>query len=66
LVEKRNASPDRSHNETLDAMVITGGLGLIVYIVLFASVIYYGLKWLELINSKKQAQLFFAITLAQE
>lgn len=61
LVEKRNASPDRSHNETWDAMVITGGLGLIVYIVLFASVIYYGLKWLELINSKKQAQLFFAI-----
>lgn len=61
LVEKRNASPDRSHNETWDAMVITGGLGLLAYIFLFGSVIYYGLKWLGLINSKKQRNFFFAI-----
>jgi hypothetical protein len=27
-IEARNASPDRSHNETFDALVITGGAGL--------------------------------------
>ena len=32
LVEKRNAFPDRSHNETWDALVITGLLGLAVYL----------------------------------
>ncbi|MEN6393383.1 MAG: hypothetical protein ABFD53_06220 [Anaerolineaceae bacterium] len=61
LVEKRNASPDRSHNETWDAMVTTGGIGLIVYLLLFGSIIYYGLEWLDLITSKKQRLLFFGI-----
>lgn len=61
LVEKRNASPDRSHNETWDAMVITGALGLIVYIWLFGSVIYFGLKWLGLIESDNQRNIFLAI-----
>ena len=43
-VEKRNASPDRSHNETWDSLVITGVLGLAVYLAIFGSVIYYGLE----------------------
>ena len=59
-VEKRNASPDRSHNETWDALVITGALGLLVYIGLFASLFYYGLRWLKLINSKRQSTVFFS------
>lgn len=60
-VEKRNASPDRSHNETWDSLVITGGLGLAAYLGLFAAVFYYGLKWLGLVNSKKQRILFFSL-----
>lgn len=60
-VEKRNASPDRSHNETWDSLVITGALGLIVYLFLFGSVVYYGLKWLGLVTSKKQRNLFLAL-----
>ena len=60
-VEKRNASPDRSHNETWDSLVITGGLGLAVYLGMFAAVFYYGLKSLGLINSKKQKTLYFAL-----
>jgi cyclophilin family peptidyl-prolyl cis-trans isomerase/tetratricopeptide (TPR) repeat protein len=47
--EKRNASPDRSHNETFDALVITGGLGLAAYLFLFISIFYYGFKWLGLV-----------------
>jgi len=56
--EARNASPDRSHNETLDALVITGVTGFVVYMFLFTSIFYYGLKWLGLVNTKRQSRLF--------
>jgi tetratricopeptide (TPR) repeat protein len=59
-VEKRNASPDRAHNETWDSIVITGISGLLVYLVLFGSVFYYGLKWQGLINTPKNKISFFA------
>ncbi len=59
--EKRNASPDRSHNETFDALVITGVVGFLVYMVLFASVFYYGFKWLGLIRSPRERNLFAAL-----
>ena len=42
--EKRNASPDRSHNETFDSLVTTGLIGFAVYMWLFASVFYYGFQ----------------------
>ncbi len=60
-VEKRNASPDRSHNETWDSMVFAGLLGLIAYLSVFTSVFYYGLKWLGLIDSNRKKWLFFSI-----
>ncbi len=62
-VERRNASPDRSHNETWDSLVITGVLGIIVYLILFLSVFYYGLKWNKLIADDKQRNLFFVLTI---
>jgi len=63
LVERRNASPDRSHNETWDSLVITGVLGLIVYLTLFGSLLYYGLKWLGLVQNKQQRNLFLILYL---
>jgi tetratricopeptide (TPR) repeat protein/O-antigen ligase len=60
-VERRNASPDRSHNETWDSVVITGVIGLFAYLAVFTAVFYYGLKWLGLIGSKKRRNLFFLI-----
>lgn len=63
IVEKRNASPDRSHNETWDSLVITGVLGIVVYLAIFMSVFYYGLKWIGLINSKRQSNLFLGLCL---
>ena len=60
-VEKRNASPDRSHNETWDSLVITGVLGFLAYLGLFTAVFYYSLKWLGLITSSKQHFLFFGL-----
>ena len=50
--EKRNASPDRSHNETFDALVTTGWVGLVVYLLLFGSAFYYGLKWLGFVRER--------------
>jgi tetratricopeptide (TPR) repeat protein len=60
-IEKRNASPDRSHNETWDALVISGAFGLIAYLGVFGAVFYFGLKWLGLIASKQQHNLFWSL-----
>ena len=59
--ERRNASPDRSHNETFDALVFTGTLGLVAYMWLFISVFYYGLKWLGLIRERRQRLGFMGL-----
>ena len=47
-VEARNASPDRSHNETWDSLVITGVVGFLAYMLLFGSVFYFGFLWIGL------------------
>lgn len=62
-VEKRNASPDRSHNETWDSLVMTGLLGLVVYLGLFGSVLYFGFKWLGLVRGARQRNLFLLLYL---
>jgi cyclophilin family peptidyl-prolyl cis-trans isomerase/Flp pilus assembly protein TadD len=59
--EKRNASPDRSHNETFDSLVITGGVGFVVYMLVFTSVLYFGLKWLGLIWKRWQRLAFVGL-----
>ncbi|MFZ2361911.1 MAG: tetratricopeptide repeat protein, partial [Anaerolineae bacterium] len=61
--ESRNASPDRSHNETFDSLVITGVFGFVAYMALFISLFYYSLKWLGLIRSPRQRLGFLALTL---
>ncbi len=61
--ESRNASPDRSHNETFDSLVITGLLGFLAYMSLFLSVFYYSLKWLGLMRGNKQRNLFLFLSL---
>jgi tetratricopeptide (TPR) repeat protein/O-antigen ligase len=62
--EARNASPDRSHNETFDALVTTGVLGFIVYMFLFGSIFYHGLRWLGLMSTPTQKRLFLGLSLA--
>jgi len=59
--ERRNASPDRSHNETFDALVITGGVGFVVYMLVFASVFYYGFKWLGLVRNRRDMWIFVVL-----
>lgn len=57
-LEARNASPDRSHNETWDSIVITGIFGFLAYMFLFGSFFYYGFKWIGLITSSLEKRLF--------
>jgi len=59
--EHRGALPDRSHNETWDALVMTGVLGLIAYLSVFCSLFYYALKWLGMLPSPKQPTLLFGL-----
>jgi tetratricopeptide (TPR) repeat protein len=60
-VEKRNASPDRSHNETWDSLVITGVLGLAIYLYLFGAIFYYGFKWMGLMTGARQSNLYLSL-----
>ena len=59
--ESRTASPDRSHNETLDSIIITGVLGLIVYLFTFVSFFYWGLRWLGLLKTRRQLWLYLGL-----
>ncbi len=45
-VENRGSSADRSHNETMDSLVMTGVLGFLAFYFLMGSLFFYALKWL--------------------
>ena len=60
-VEARNASPDRSHNETWDAFVITGGLGFLIWQWLYLSVFYYVFSWLGVVRQRRDTILLVAL-----
>lgn len=60
-IEARNASPDRSHNETYDALVITGLLGFLVWQWLYLSVFYYGFKWLGVLRTRFDGYLLIGL-----
>lgn len=62
-LEARNASPDRSHNETFDALAFTGLLGLAAYLALFTALFYYALKWLGIITSARRRNVFLGLVL---
>jgi Tfp pilus assembly protein PilF len=46
-LEARNAVPDRSHNGYLDALVTTGGIGLLTYIGVVLAFFFYAFKFLR-------------------
>ncbi len=59
--ERRNASPDRSHNETFDALIQTGAIGFLVYFSLYVVVFYHSLKWLGLIENRRHRHIFLGL-----
>lgn len=60
-IEARNASPDRSHNETWDSLVITGLFGFLTYTAVFLSIFYWALRWLGLVTNRRDKILFATI-----
>lgn len=60
-IEARNASPDRSHNETFDALIITGLAGFLVWQALYFSVFYYGFQWLGVVRTRRDRNLLIAL-----
>lgn len=63
-VEARNASPDRSHNETFDALVITGIVGFVAWQVLYLSMFYYGFRWLGILRTRRETWLLIGLWVA--
>ncbi len=59
--ESRTASPDRSHNETMDAWVTKGLLGFVAYVWLFGAIFTHGLRWLGFLPDDWRRKLFFAL-----
>ena len=60
--ESRNASPDRSHNETFDALARGGLVQFAAEIFLFTSVFYFALRWLGLIRDRRSRNLFIGLS----
>jgi tetratricopeptide (TPR) repeat protein len=60
-VEARNASPDRAHNETFDALAITGLLGFLAWQLLYLAVFYYSFRWLGVVRSGRERAFFIAV-----
>lgn len=56
-IEARNASPDRSHNETWDSLVVTGLFGFLAYTAVFLTIFYMALRWLDLIRTAHDMML---------
>lgn len=59
--EARNASPDRSHNETFDALVITGGLGFLAEQLVFLVLFIYGFRWIGMMPGTRERVIFIGL-----
>jgi len=56
-VEARNASPDRAHNETFDALAITGLLGFLAWQALYLSAFYVGFRYLGVARTRRDRDI---------
>lgn len=60
-VEARGSSADRSHNETMDSLVITGILGFLAFYGVMVGLFYYMLVWLGWTPDKAAKQRLLAL-----
>jgi hypothetical protein len=60
-IERRGSSADRSHNESFDALAMTGFFGFIAYYFLMFSVFYYLLKVMGWIPNNRARHRLFAL-----
>ncbi len=60
-VEARNASPDRSHNETFDALVITGLAGFLAWQALYLAVVLFAFRYLGVVRSRRDGLVLIGL-----
>ena len=60
-VEARNASPDRSHNETFDALVITGLAGFLAWQALYLTVVLFAFRYLGVVRSRRDSLVLIGL-----
>lgn len=60
-IEARGSSADRSHNETMDSLVITGLLGFVAFYLLVGSVFFYVAKWLGWVATRKDGWVLIGL-----
>lgn len=58
-VERRNATPDRSHNEVWDTLITSGLLGLAVYLGTILALFFWGLKWLGCLPGRRWQAVYW-------
>ncbi len=63
-VESRNASPDRSHNETFDTLVITGLAGFLAWQALYVAVVLFAFRYLEVVRSRRDTTMLIGLWIA--
>lgn len=63
-IEARNASPDRSHNETFDALVITGVVGFLAWQTLYLAAFYYSFRQLGVVRGKRDRNILVGLWIA--
>ncbi|HXQ20740.1 MAG TPA: O-antigen ligase family protein [Candidatus Acidoferrales bacterium] len=63
-VEDRKVEPDRAHNETLDALIMTGVVGMVAELAFVLCLIHYLLRLLHLSTSTGERNAFVAATVA--
>jgi tetratricopeptide (TPR) repeat protein len=62
--ESRNASPDRAHNETWDAMARGGLVQVLIQLFIFGSLFFHALRWLGLASRPHSLAWFAGLLLA--
>lgn len=59
--ESRRVAPDRAHNETFDALIMTGILGCVAELVLFVALFSRLLQWMGILTTAAQRRVFAAL-----
>lgn len=62
--ETSRATPDRAHNETLDALVTIGLVGCAAQWLVLGSLCFHALRWLGMIRTLPRRRAFFAVVAA--
>ena len=59
--ESRRVAPDRAHNETFDALIMTGIVGCVAELVLFVALFSRLLRWMGIVTTAAQRRVFAAL-----